>query len=64
MTLTTEQQQFEENFKRGIEEGRRNCALKIAKRMLAMRNDQSLLLLFYIVLLRKLLVFLGKTYLS
>ncbi|MFZ2486148.1 MAG: transposase [Candidatus Rickettsiella isopodorum] len=39
MTLTTEQQQFEENFKRGIEEGRRNCALKIAKRMLAMRND-------------------------
>ena len=64
MTLTTEQQQFEENFKRGIEEGGRNCALKIAKRMLAMRNDQSLLLLFYIVLLRKLLVFLGKTYLS
>ena len=55
MTLTTEQQQFEENFKRGIEEGGRNCALKIAKRMLAMRNDQSLLLLFYIVLLRKLL---------
>ncbi|WP_339050829.1 transposase [Rickettsiella endosymbiont of Xylota segnis] len=39
MAQTTEQQQFEENFKRGVEEGRRSYALKIAKRMLAMRND-------------------------
>ena len=36
MAQTTEQQQFEENFKRGVEEGRRSYALKIAKRMLAM----------------------------
>lgn len=39
MTLTSEQKQFKNDFKRGFKEGERRTASVIATRMLAMRND-------------------------
>lgn len=54
MTLTSEQKQFEEDFKRGVEEGERRTTIAIAviaKRMLAMRNDPDFIkdaIYFYI----------------